>query len=252
MNSDFFDRLYSGFKSEYFIMGELFGAGFEGFKLPGDFGFDILATNQKEISFNHSSNGRNLNPPYVLQIKSKKIVRDQFKNDGPNKRPQAFVDFWLSKNNFGIIQSEKSGYLICVISIVGSDHEISRRNIYFWLHSEHLTYLLDKKYFTIQQPPFESNQSYYRIKVCIRLFPKVETKNLIENLFSSGHLNEEGKKNLIESLPDFLPAKWKASEYLGLTRQYKNDNNLEAVRILPEELLSVENLGKSISISLLD
>jgi hypothetical protein len=52
---DFFDRLYLGFEAEYYVMGQLFSAGYEGFKMPADFGFDILVTNQKEQSLNADS-----------------------------------------------------------------------------------------------------------------------------------------------------------------------------------------------------
>ncbi len=47
---NFFDRLYLGFEAEYYIMGQLYSAGFEAFKLPADFGFDLMVTNQKESS----------------------------------------------------------------------------------------------------------------------------------------------------------------------------------------------------------
>jgi hypothetical protein len=45
-NLQFFDRLYQGFEAEYMVAATMFGAGFEAFKLPGDFGFDLLVSNQ--------------------------------------------------------------------------------------------------------------------------------------------------------------------------------------------------------------
>ena len=36
--SEFFDRLYKGFEAEYLVMGRIYAAGLEAFKLPGDFG----------------------------------------------------------------------------------------------------------------------------------------------------------------------------------------------------------------------
>ena len=44
----FWDRLYKGLGAEYFITGELFMAGYEAFKLPADFGLDLIVTSQKQ------------------------------------------------------------------------------------------------------------------------------------------------------------------------------------------------------------
>ena len=45
---EFYESLYKGFEAEYYVAGKLFSAGYEAFKLPGDFGFDLIVTNQKE------------------------------------------------------------------------------------------------------------------------------------------------------------------------------------------------------------
>ena len=47
---EFFDSLYKGFEAEHYVAGKLFSVGYEAFKLPGDFGFDLIVANQKEQS----------------------------------------------------------------------------------------------------------------------------------------------------------------------------------------------------------
>ncbi len=41
---EFFERLYRGFEAEHYVAGKLFSAGYEAFKLPADFGFDLMVT----------------------------------------------------------------------------------------------------------------------------------------------------------------------------------------------------------------
>lgn len=108
MALSFFDRLYTGFRAEYFVMGELFGAGYEGFKLPADFGFDVLATNQKESSLGAAPIGRAIDPPYALQVKSRNILRTSF-GDGPSGRPETFTEFWITERDFELISAEQGG-----------------------------------------------------------------------------------------------------------------------------------------------
>jgi hypothetical protein len=38
----FFESLYKGFEAEHYVAGKLFSVGYEAFKLPGDFGFDLI------------------------------------------------------------------------------------------------------------------------------------------------------------------------------------------------------------------
>lgn len=251
MALSFFDRLYDGFRAEYFVMGELFGAGYEGFKLPADFGFDVLATNQKESSLGAPPVGRIIAPPYALQVKSRNITRTSF-GDGPSGRPQAFLDFWITEKDFDLISAEQGGYLVCVISVAGADGEISGRNLLFWLHSSHLALLKERGYFVSQTPPFQHNQPYLRLKVCIRLLPTLDAKQLIDKLVEEGNVTAAGKQRLNQSLPDKLAVTWRGTEYLSLVRTARNDPNDEVVRQIPSELTSFSNLGMATNVSMPD
>lgn len=84
---EFFDRLYLGF---------------EAFKLPADFDFDILVTNQKEQFLKSNIKKRNIQPPYALQVKYRRIKETDF-YDGPNGRPEARVNFPIKKQDVDLI-----------------------------------------------------------------------------------------------------------------------------------------------------
>lgn len=71
MDNKFFDRLYKGYSAESFITGQLFENGFEAFRLPADFGLDIVVTNQfKKLNSQESYDD---SFPFGLQVKSKRL-----------------------------------------------------------------------------------------------------------------------------------------------------------------------------------
>lgn len=249
MTLSFFDRLYDGFRAEYFVMGELFGAGYEAFKLPADFGFDVLATNQMESTLGVVPKSRTIPPPYAFQVKSRNVPRSSF-GGGPTGRPQAYVDFWISEREFGRICAESGGYLVCVVTIEGEDKELSGRNIFFWLHSTHLQRLKALGYFLSLEPPpsYNLNQAYLRLRVCVRLLPTIQTRQVIDTLRKDNHLTEEGETKLLALLPERLDSTVSGSEYFSLTRASKTESKQEVVRKLPNELSSFLTLGTSVGL----
>lgn len=83
--------LYQGFEAEYLVASGLFGAGLEAFKLPGDFGFDLLVSNQLQATQMASSpskaNDARSSFPYVLQVKSRRARMEQIRLvDGLDRR----------------------------------------------------------------------------------------------------------------------------------------------------------------------
>jgi hypothetical protein len=88
---EFFEGLYKGFEAEYYVAGKLFSVGYEAFKLPGDFGFDLIVTNQKEQSIGPPRKGRLLEPPFAVQVKCRSLrpldfQRGYFMPDEPDRR----------------------------------------------------------------------------------------------------------------------------------------------------------------------
>ncbi|MCC5653240.1 hypothetical protein LC609_26275 [Nostoc sp. XA013] len=245
---EFFDRLYLGFEAEYYIMGRLFGAGYEAFKLPADFGFDILVTNQKEQSLKSNRTQRNIQPPYALQIKSRRIKEETF-YDGPNGRPETRVKFSIKKQDIDLMLAQDNSYLICVIFISDASGLITNKIISFWLDKFHLQYIKSLGCFREKLDA----KGIYELQSCIRLRPTVDTESFIdENLVNKGKLTQEGKKFLLDKLPKTLQLNWEATEYISLVRPPKNDKNSDpfVVRAIPSALTDFKNLGMKISLNL--
>jgi len=242
---NFFDKLYLGFEAEHYIMGQLYGAGFEAFKLPADFGFDLMVTNQKELSLNTNSKKRGRNPPYALQIKSRRINPEKF-YQGPNGRASANVEFSLSTKEFNLMLENSNAYLVCVIFFTNQQNKIHKRTIYFWLDSSHLSAIFSRGY--IQK----GQKDTFIIKANIRLLPMQKTNELLQPLVENGSLTKEGEKALTKILPSEVPVKYNASEYISLKRISKSEGYDEVTREIPSGLTKLANLGLKIAISSLD
>ena len=247
---DFFDKLYLGFEAEHYVMGQLYGAGFEAFKLPADFGFDLMVTNQKELSLTSNQKKRDLKPPYALQIKSRRISPEKFYK-GPNGRPSADVDFLLSEKELNLMLENPNAYLVCVVFFTNEQNKLHKRTIYFWLGSSHLNTILSRGY--IQSGEKTNGQKdTFIIKVNIRLLPTQKTDTLLQSLMENGNLTKEGKKILANSLPVEIPVKDNAHEYISLKRPSKSEDYDEVTREIPFGLTKFTNLGLKLAIQSLD
>lgn len=247
---DFFDKLYLGFEAEHYVMGQLYGAGFEAFKLPGDFGFDLMVTNQKEVSLSSNRKKRDINPPYALQIKSRRINSEDFYT-GPNGRPSADVDFLLSEKELGLMLENLNAYLVCVMFFANEQNKIHKRAIYFWLGSWHLRTLRSRGYIQFAEKTNGPKDSFV-IKANIRLLPMQRTDTLLKTLIENGNLTKEGERKLIKILPVELPVKDNAHEYISLKRPSKSEDYDEVKREVPSGLTKLTNLGINLAISSLD
>ncbi|MGM3304839.1 hypothetical protein ACSQ6I_02460 [Anabaena sp. WFMT] len=243
---DFFDRLYLGFEAEYYIMGRLFGAGYEAFKMPADFGFDILVTNQKEQSLPSKTKQRDVQPPYALQVKSRRIKEEDFQNV-QNGRPELIVAFTITSKNLDLMLSHDNAYLICVIFVTDLSGIITNKVIHFWLSKSHLQDIKSLGGFR-KQP---DKQDIYELKSRIRLRPTTNTDSFLqEKLVDKGYLNKQGKEILLEELPKNLPRNWNATEYISISRPPLNDrnSNSDTFKRIPSELTDFKNLGMKIEI----
>jgi hypothetical protein len=132
-DTDFYSRLYSGFEAEHFVAGKFFGAGLEGFKLPADFGFDLLVSNQKETSIGANAAIKRVFPfPYAIQVKSRRITDAHF-GGGPNGRTEATINFRISKSEFELLSTEERSYLVCVAFPPSKDSALGDQVLYYWL-----------------------------------------------------------------------------------------------------------------------
>lgn len=216
-DTDFFSRLYSGFEAEYFVTGKFFGAGLEAFKLPADFGFDLLVSNQKELSIGTTlptSPVNRVSPfPYVVQVKSRRITDAHFA-EGPNGRPEARINFRISASEFELLSSEKRSYLACVAFPPVIEKSIADQVLYFWLTGNQLAVLHKHSYL---QKTTVNGKLEYDLKVGFRFLPTQSRQSLFERLKKEGKLTHEGAKELEEILPAELGTGW-GTEYVALYR----------------------------------
>ncbi|MGI1671826.1 MAG: hypothetical protein K6L74_16090 [Neptuniibacter sp.] len=249
MNVDFFERLYSGFKAEYFVMGELFEAGFEGFKMPGDFGFDLIATNQKKVSLDSNETKPFIAPPYAIQVKRRKVDLAGFSNDEGTGRKVCTVSFWISEHELELIQAEESAYLVCVISISGSTKELAGRNLLIWLNSSHFEQLKQKKYLIEDTQSGSATKKRYKLDIRIKLAIRRNIHNYLDKLCKEEKLSSQVRDELKRKIWDPYVEAENGREYLALLRKNKNDSALFVESMLPAKLTSFEYLGENVSIA---
>lgn len=234
------------------LKGQLFSAGYEGFKMPADFGFDILVTNQKEQSLNADSKNkkiRDIPPHYALQVKSRRVKSNQLLVNNNSGRPEIKTNFLFKEKEMNLILSEEKAYIVCVVFLEANDHELQGRIFHFWLHSSHLQFLREKNYIIKSE---EDNQKYV-LNSYIRLLPKLELEPLLNELVKNSHLTSQGKETLMKQIPSTLLRPWEAAEYITLTRPSKTQKwNDPVARKLPQSLTECSQLGVDIPLSNFD
>lgn len=243
MNADFFTRLYKGFRAEYVVMGELYGLGLEAFKLPGDFGFDLIATNLKEATDGETNRQRAIEPPYSLQIKSTAVA--SIEGNG-GYRTSADVQFYLKQSEIDLIIDSENAFFVFVIFIPNTDRLLNERHFCFWLHGSHVKKMLAQGYF---EPCVIGNHERLRLSAVIRFKPSRVLADLL-NEMPEGTITADGKKFLVETLPERVPLNWKAGEYVSLRRPSKTKPQEMVDSIVPTGMTSLRNLGVSIDMKL--
>lgn len=221
---NFYDRLYLGFEGEYFVLSHLFGAGFEGFKLPGDFGFDIIATDQKIQTFNTNLVSRYFNAPYPIQVKSRRVNEDDF-YEGPNERPCLDAEFLIKEEELFLLEDTPNSAIAFVCFINTGTIE------FFYLPAYQIRDLIEKGYVWFSYS--EKYVNYFKVSLTIRYPPMQNRDVLLESL----NLDSETFSILQRELPEKINRNWKATK-----RLYLNDLNLRG-KLIPQELLSMKYLG---------
>ncbi|GER92305.1 hypothetical protein A45J_0020 [hot springs metagenome] len=151
-----YDNLYSGIGVEYRIIGDLFLLGYEAFKMPADFGFDIIASNQKAITLQ----GDQQEKRKLIQVKSRKFNINHYANikkSGAGVRKEITLDFGIQKDVFNRIKNTPNTYLVCCFIEESGDGTFSFP-CYFWLSGEHLNFLQQQKHKTFI---FEDNKQFF-------------------------------------------------------------------------------------------
>jgi len=212
MSNSFFDRLYKGYSAESFITGQLFENGFEAFRLPADFGIDLVVTNQFKKLSNRKTDNHSF--PFGFQVKSRRL-READTLLGPNGRNEYQFSYLLKSDEIRILKEfSNSAYVFVFIIPFG----FSIKNIYaFCIHSNEIDNMIEHEFF------IEKSEGYV-LNVCFRALPQQKREIFISEMSAKGLIDESGIKFLEKNLPESFPRHWNASEGLYLCRKsYSKD-----------------------------
>ncbi len=243
---EFFDRLYKGFEAEHFVAGKLFSAGYEAFKFPADFGFDLMVTNQREQSIGPHPEGRLVEPPFAVQVKSRALKSTDFRMAGSG-RDEAHVSISIKKESLDLLCTERS-FLVVVLFVEGDARRFEDRAIHFWFRSDHIKALRELGYFL-----WDETDRRLRNLVCsLRMLPMLSLEEFLDTLVSQDYLTREGKRILVSELPERVPRNWGASEYVALARAARDGTDSLVWRQVPDELFDLRNMGFDVGLGHLD
>ena len=244
---EFFDSLYKGFEAEHYVAGKLFSVGYEAFKLPGDFGFDLIVTNQKEQSMGPRQKGRLIEPPFAVQVKCRSISSSDFQT-AASGRDKAQVSIKMKKEYLDLLIGTKHNFLVIVLFVQGDASRFEDRTVNFWFGSDHINALIERGYF-LQD---EDDRRVRNLTCSLRMLPMLSVGDILNNLLSHNHLTQEGKRILASELPERVPRHWNASEYVALARRARNAPNELVWRPVPRELFDLQKMGFDIGLGHLD
>jgi hypothetical protein len=244
---EFFERLYRGFEAEHYVAGKLFSVGYEAFKLPADFGFDLMVTNQKEQSMGPDRKGRLHEPPFALQVKSRSLRASDFKT-AASGRDEARVSVSIKNEDLDLLVSTKRNFLVVVLFVNGDARRFEDRAIHFWFGSGHVHALRERGYFL----PNEADRRVRNLMCSLRMLPMLSVGDLLDGLVSQKHLTEEGRGLLASGLPERVPRNWNASEYVAIGRQARDGRDELVWRQVPHKLCDFRNMGFDIGMGDLD
>ncbi|MDQ1147026.1 hypothetical protein QE429_003853 [Bacillus sp. SORGH_AS 510] len=138
---DFAMSLYKGFVAEYHLIAELFRIGFEGIKLPGDFGFDVMSTHQRKTLYESTV----VNTVRFFQVKSRWLNETDYRYELDTRKTRK--KFYVSTRNMMKLVNEKEAFLVLYFLDINNGGIVSN----FWLSSYHLRQLLAENYITIEK-----------------------------------------------------------------------------------------------------
>lgn len=230
MNNKFFDRLYKGYAAENFITGQLFKNGFEAFRLPADFGVDLVVTNQFKKLKNREIDDELF--PFGFQVKSRRLRKSETLQ-GPNGRNE-YQFYYLIKNEEIAVLKEfpNSAYAFVFMIPFG----FSVQNTYaFCIHSNEIDNMIEHKFFI-------QDGEYYKLNVCFQAFPQQNREDFIKKMLDNGLIDKVGAKFLEKNLPVSFQQNWNASEVLYLCRENYSKNPTS--QIVNRAIVSIYNFSK--------
>lgn len=184
--------------------------------MPGDFGFDLLVSDQRHRSLGSSvAVHRAVDFPYALQVKSRRLREHHYSKNSTGRR-EAVVNFRISAPELDLLVEEPGGYLVCVAFPPAEDHLLGEQVLSFWLHGTQLARLRGNSYFS--EVLDDRGAKGYELKVGFRFLPTQSRSTLLARMQAEGKLTEAGAETLRSALPEELGTGWGA-EYVALYRR---------------------------------
>lgn len=214
MDEAFFERLYRGYAAEHLVASQLYRVGYEVFRLPADFGLDLVVTNQFMVAKKQMEASALF--PFALQVKSRWL---QTKDTvvGPSGRPETKVSFQLKADELKVVVDHKNAGVVFVAYVpVGGSRGYDP--FYFWLHAAQLDQAAKMGFLV---PEGEK----YTLTVRYRRLPRQSREEFVKEIEAAGALSAGAKKMLLKELPPTFPRNWKASDYLGFARKARDGSN---------------------------
>ena len=215
MNIDFFKNLYKGYAAEHFVSSLLYEKGLEVFRLPADFGFDLVVTNQfHNFSGSPSDNSRF---PFALQVKSRWLNEKHFR-EGANDRQMVSIQYGLKTSEIDLVESTpNSAFILVYYWPVESEQKHEARM--FMLYSEDVVDLKKRKFF-IENP---TDPGKVNLTIDYHSIPEVKREDYVDGLIKEKALVESSRDSLLKVLPKVLSKGWNAEEYIKMHRKDYRD-----------------------------
>jgi len=268
-DSGFFDRLYQGFEAEYLVVSALFGAGLEAFKLPGDFGFDLLVSNQwqatKEKKPADDSPPKHMPFPYVLQVKSRRARGEDLCFVESVDRHELEMIFSLKQEEFDLLVEDERAFLVCVLFMPRDQRKVSARPFTFWLQGKQLQAMRERQYLQPAKDahgrPMLQLHAVYRFlrlqqrdalteemaRILSPLRAKLESDSGLQSAFDEAIAR--CRSRMAEMLPDVLESNRSGAEYVSFRRrdwdreQARFTDTLTAAKMLDRRQTDMANIG---------
>lgn len=183
----FFDRLYLGFEAEFLVASALFGAGLEAFKLPGDFGFDLLVSNQWKATRDRSVSGPSRDGhapfPYALQVKSRRARAADIRLVGDLERRELEMSFSLKQHEYDLLVTDEQAFLVCVLFMPPDQRTVSVRPLMFWLKGRQLQAMHEREY--LLPSVDERGQRWLTLRVVYRFVPMMRRDVFVDKVIET-------------------------------------------------------------------
>lgn len=183
----FFDRLYQGFEAEYLVTSALFGSRLEAFKLPGDYGFDLLVADQwrstRSRSVAEPPCDARMPFPYVLQVKSRRAQLSDIRLVEGLDRRELDMKFSLKQHEYDLLVADERAFLVCVLFMPPDQRTVSVRPLTFWLTGAQLRNMHEREYLIASVD--ERGQPWLTLNAVYRFVPMIRRETLAQQLLEA-------------------------------------------------------------------